>query len=248
VPGEARRDEIDAFVPGDGGVLRSMGIEGCVRLPLDLDLARLAAEIDALRPDDWLAPDGAGRDPVVQASVESFFAVGHPRGRRPLPPEDRPVLARLPALRALVREVVPASPTRTIVARLRPDSLLPVHTDTPRFFRGTLRLSVTVSVDGAQRLFCGGRWYDMRPGELWAIDNLRPHGLINRGTSPRINVIADFVPSAALRALVASGERGLGVRDDAAQADLERRTRTHYRRTRLRALRYELYKLLWRRG
>jgi kumamolisin len=230
--------------PPSEGVLRYLGYNGCVRLPLRVDAARLAAELDRLPDGAW---SRAGRDPIVQASVESFFAIGQPRGPRPVPPEDRPPLAHLPYLRELLRERIAAAPTRAIVARLLPHGFIPIHTDTPRFFRGTIRLSLQVAADGAQRLYCNGLWYDMAPGEVWAIDNLRPHAVRNRSQSARINVIADYVPSDELVRTLAAGEHGLGVADDVAQEEITLLTREHYRRNRWRSLRYELFKLLWRR-
>ena len=226
------------------GVLRHLGIAECVRLPLRVDAVRLHDELDALPVDAWGA---ASRDPVVQASVESFFALGYPRGPRPVPPDDRPVLARLPYLRQFGRDVVPASPTRAIVARLCAHGLIPIHTDTPRFFRGTVRLSVQVAAEGRQRLFCNGLWYEMAPGEVWAIDNLSRHGVHNTSAQARVNVLVDYLPSNELAGLIGAGERGLGVRDDAATEIIETLSRERYRRMRWRALRYEIFKRIWRR-
>jgi hypothetical protein len=227
----------------DRGVLRYLGCVGCVRLPIRIDAARLAAELAHLPAEAW---GRASRDPVVQASVESFFALGYPRGPRPLPPEDRPVLAHLPYLRYLLREVVVAAPTRAIVARLRPHGVIPIHTDTPRFFRGTVRLSMQVTADGIQRLFCNDLWYDMVPGEVWALDNLTPHGIYNSGAQPRINVLADYLPSDPLVHLIAGGEHGLGVEDQVGRQAIESMSRERYRKSRWRSIRYEVFKLLWR--
>lgn len=231
--------------PPDDGVLRYLGCDGCVRMPFTVDAARLAAELDRLPTDAW---GHASRDPVVQASVESFFAIGYPRGPRPVPPDDRPALAHLPYLRGLLRERIAASPSRAIVARLLPHGLIPLHTDTPRFFRGTVRLSLQVVADGVQRLSCNGLWYDMAPGEVWAIDNLRPHAIHNSGARPRINVLVDYAPSDELVRVIAAGDDGLGVTDAAAQQAIESMSRERYRANRWRSLRYELFKLLWRRG
>jgi len=231
--------------PPQEGVLRYLGCDGCVRLPFTVDAERLAAELSRLPAAAW---GRANRDPVVQASVESFFAIGYPRGPRPVPPDDRPVLAGLPYLRSVLRERIAATPTRAIVARLLPHGLIPMHTDTPRFFRGTVRLSLQVVADGVQRLCCNGLWYDMAPGEVWAIDNLKPHAIHNSGGRARINVLVDYVPSDELVAAIAAGEHGLGVADAAARAAIESMSRARYRANRWRSLRYELFKLLWRRG
>jgi aspartyl/asparaginyl beta-hydroxylase len=230
--------------PPRDGVLRYLGFDGCVRLPIRVDPAGVAAELDRLPVNAW---GQANRDPIVQASVDSFFAIGYPRGPRPVPPDDRPVLMQLPYLRRFLRETIAATPRRAIVARLRPHGLIPIHTDTPRFFRGTLRLSIQVAAEGTQRLFCNNLFYDMAPGEVWAIDNLKPHGLQNSGDRPRTNILVDYVPSNDLVHLVSAGEDGLGVRDEAAQRLIESLTRERYRANRWRSIRYELFKLLWRR-
>jgi len=231
--------------PPANGVLDYLGVDGCVRLPFDLDTARLAAEIAALPADVW---EKSSRDPIVQASVESFFAIGYPRGPKPLPPDDRPVMARLPYLRELLRGKVDAQPKRAIVARTVPRGFIPLHTDTPRFFRGTVRLSIQVLSDGVQRLYCDGLWYDMAVGEVWALDNLKRHALHHAGASPRINVLVDYVPTNALVAWLTRGERGLGVADPAATAEMEAMSRERYRRNRWRSVKYELFKLVWRRS
>jgi kumamolisin len=228
----------------DDGVLRYLGFDSCVRLPLRVDAVRLAAELARLPAAVWGRID---RDPVVHAAVESFFAVGYPRGPRPLPPDDRPVLLQLPYLREILHEIVPASPTRAIVARMQPHSLIPIHTDTPRFFRSTVRLSIQVDADGVQRLYCNGVWYDLAAGEVWAVDNLRPHGVDNAGGRMRTNVIADYLPSNALVALIADGDHALGMRDETTGRAFESTSAAHYRAHRWQSLRYELGKR-WRRG
>lgn len=226
------------------GVLHGLGYDGCVRLKLRVDAERVAAELQRLPADAW---GQASRDPVVQASVESFFAIGYPRGPRPVPPDDRAPLLQLPYLREILRERVEAAPTRAIVARLKAHGFIPVHTDTPRFFRDTVRLSMQIAADGPQRLYCGGQFYEMQPGEVWAIDNLQPHALHNHSAGPRINVLADYAPSAALIQMIADGDPGRGVVDAEAQRAIAELSRAHYRRNRWRSARYELFKLLWRR-
>lgn len=230
--------------PPEHGVLRHLGIDECVRLPLRVDAARIGEELAALPAEAW---GRASRDPVVQASVESFFAIGHPRGPRPLPPEDRAPLARLPYLRHVLRDLVPATPTRAIVARLAPHGLIPIHTDTPRFFRHTVRLSFQVAADGVQSLFCDGVSYAQQAGEVWAISNLVPHGVHNTGGGARINVLADYLPSQELVQLLARGERGLGVRDASATSTIEALSRERYRTHRWRGIGWELFKRVWRR-
>lgn len=242
-PAAARPLAFPTDPPPEHGVLRHLGIDECLRLPVRVDVPRLAAEIASLPDREW---GRASRDPVVQASVDSVFVIGHPRGPRPLPPEDREPLARMPYLRHVLRDLVPATPTRAVVARLAPHGLIPIHRDTARFFRHTVRLSFQVSADGVQSLFCDGVSYPQEPGEVWAISNLVPHGVHNAGDAARVNVLADYLPSPELVELLACGERGLGVHDAGATRTLEELSRERYRTHRWRGVVWELFKRAWR--
>jgi len=236
-------------LPGPGepapaaGVLRHLGLAGCVKLPLRVDAAALATELERLPRAVWSA---TVRDPVVLADVESFFVVGAPRGTSAPLPGTGP-LATLPALADVLHAVVPAPPVRAIVQRLRAGGMVPLHRDTHRHFARTVRVSICVAAGDAQGLFCDGAWYAMAPGEVWALDNLSRHGVLNDALVPRVNVIADYAPDAALLALLHASEQGRGVRDDAATATLTARSRRHYRARRWQSLRYELGKLFRRR-
>jgi len=225
------------------GVLRHLGLAGCVRLPLQVDAAAIASELERLPQDAWST---TARDPVVLADVASFFVVGAPRGSAAPAPGTGP-LAALPALAHVLHATIPATPVRAIVQRLRAGGMVPLHRDTHRHFARTVRVSICVAAGDAQGLFCDGAWYAMAPGEVWALDNLSRHGVLNDAPVPRVNVIADYPPDDALLALLHASERGRGARDDAATATLTARSRRHYRARRWQSLRYELGKLLRRR-
>jgi hypothetical protein len=229
--------------PPRDGVLRYLGYTGCVRLPLRVDAPRLADELACLPADTW---GQAARDPVVLGAVESFFAIGYPRGPKPLPPEDRPVLARLPYLRHILRDLLPGQPVRAIVARQSACGLVPIHIDTPRFFRGTVRVSIQVDAAGPQGFYCDGLRYDLAPGEVWALDNLRPHGIRNTGARARTSVIADLRPSAGLAQLLLAGAADQGQVDAAGVAELAAQSKRHYRQNRWRSWRYQIFRMLWR--
>lgn len=233
--------------PPRQGVLRQLGHRGCLRLPMTVDASGILAELAAISPDAWGL---AGRDPLVLADVASFFAIGHPRGARPMPSECSAVLEQLPLLRRLLRQQLPGEPRRAIVARQAAGGLIPLHRDTPRNFRGTVRLSIQLDADGPQAFFCDGLSYVLAPGEVWAIDNLRTHGILNAGRRPRLSVIVDLWPSSELELLLAAGEAGLGQADRSGHAQLVRLTRQRCGglAQRLQRLGWEVRKLLRRRG
>jgi hypothetical protein len=63
-------------------------------------------------------------------------------------------------------------------------------------------------------MFCRGRVYKMQPGEAWVLNNLGLHAVLNQDASEaRTHLICDFVPTPALLALIAAGERELGEPD-----------------------------------
>lgn len=227
--------------PPSGGTLRSLGFAGCVRLPLRFDAPRLAAEIDALPEEGW---ERGGPGPVVLATVDSNYVIGFQSDTRPCPPIDRPTLTRLPYLRELLRETIPAEATRARIACLYPQSVIPIHKDQQR--EGTIRLSLQVDAEGAPRFFAGGRWYDMAPGEIWAIDNAGPHGIHNSGQRKRTTIVADYVPSEDLVRLVAAGDHDLGREDGSALDRLLELTRERHRSRRWAYIRYGFVKR-WRR-
>jgi hypothetical protein len=229
--------------PPSDGVLRHLGFTGCVRLQVRVDAPRLYSEIAELPEEVW---QRAKPGPVVLASVRSLYAIGYQSATRPNPPEDRPALARLPVLHQVLRESIPAPAVRARIATLDGQGLIPIHTDAPRDFCGTVRLSIQVHSGGLQRFFCGGQWYEFRAGDVWVVDNLRPHGLSNPDASERISVIADYQPSNELVELIERGEHGLGRPDAAAQQQLEALTTQRHRQLRWAQLRYGLVKR-WRR-
>jgi hypothetical protein len=231
--------------PPEGGVLGYLGLSGCIRLPIRVDADRLAAEIRTLPADVW---DG-DRGPVVFATVASFFLIGHPRGSAETRSSvDRPMLANLPYLREVLREIIPARPSRAKVARQAPKGLLAIHTDDRKFFHPTVRISIQVEADGIQRFYSHGKWYPLRPGELWVLDNLNPHGMKNEGATPRISIITDYQPSDALVRLIGEGDHDLGVTDEAAERALEAMTKEQLRKLRWRGILYGFEKLWRRRG
>lgn len=229
--------------PPRHGILRQLGHRGCVRVPLQFDVSALRQELEALDPSAW---GRAGRDPLVLASVHSFFAIGHPRRRGAQASDDPGLLDSLPVLRRLLTEQLPGYPSRAIVARHLSEKLIPLHRDTPRYFRGSVRLSIQVDADGPQAFYCEELRYDFAVGEVWAIDNLQRHGIFNAGRRPRTTVIVDLAPSPQLEALLAAGNGGLGRQDPEGYSKLRRLTRQQCGGPvqRWQRLRWELKKLL----
>jgi hypothetical protein len=186
-------------------------IGGCVRLPLAVDAQRVASEVAALPESLWGTRGGRGG---VHDRAEAIFLRGYAPVEKGKPLEDRPPLELLPTIRRLIKETIPATPMRCVLARLAPGANVPAHADTGRYFERTLRLHVAVQTNPRVVMFAEGLSYHMAPGEVWALNNAGVHGVLNDDPAlPRTHLICDFLPSPGLVGLIAQGERELGVAD-----------------------------------
>ena len=197
-------------VPGQRPFDKMTLIGACVRLGITVDAARLAAEVDALPQELWGTTGGRVG---VQRSAEALFLRGYAPAEGDRPIEDRPTLGRLPYTRSIIEEQVPAAPLRCLLARLPGGASIAPHVDRGAYFAQTVRLHIAVSSHDRAFMHCAGECYVMRPGEVWALNNSVVHGVWNADASrARTHLIVDFLPSPALCALLAAGERTLGRR------------------------------------
>lgn len=195
-------------LPGQPLIDKASLIGACVRLALRFDAARLAAEVAALPSEYW---GTAGGRVGVHLRAESVFLRGYApaEGNRPI--EDRPALAQVPYARNIIYGQIPAPPLRCLLARLPAGAAIAPHIDRAPYFSQTVRLHVPIVTHEHAYMVCAGRCYVMRAGELWALNNSAQHGVWNADESrARTHLICDFLPTAALHALIATGEKELG--------------------------------------
>ncbi|MBM4197525.1 MAG: aspartyl/asparaginyl beta-hydroxylase domain-containing protein [Gammaproteobacteria bacterium] len=194
-------------LPGQPVLDKQSLIGGCLRLPLAVDAARLAAEIDALDPDVW----GSGGRVGVQRPAESLFLRGYAPAEGEKPIEDRPPLAALPYTREVLA-LPGAAPQRCLLARLPAQRIVALHIDElAPYFHQTIRIHVPVRTHENAWMVSAGRCYRMQAGEVWALNNCAEHGVWNADASrSRTHLICDFLPSPRLLELLARGERDLG--------------------------------------
>lgn len=198
-------------LPGQSFLDKSALIGGCVRLALRFDAERLAAEISALPPDAW----GTGGRVGVHRAAEALFLRGHAPAEGDLPVEDRPALSSLPLTSEIIHQRIPAPPMRCLLARLPGGARIPLHIDRAPYFAQTIRLHIAVTSHDRVFMYCAGRRYVMRPGELWALNNCAPHAAWNADpTLARIHLICDFLAAGPLLDWLAAGDRDLGDSDD----------------------------------
>lgn len=183
-------------------------VGGCVRLPLRTDHERLQAEVAALPAELWGTTDGRVG---VHAAADALFLRGYAPIEGDKPIEDRPVLDRLPYIRSLIEEMIPAPPLRAVIARLPAGAKITPHVDLSPYFQKSLRIHIPVETNEQVWMFSRGQPHQMRAGEVWVLNNCAQHAVWNRhSTLPRTHLICDFLPTAELIALIQQGDRNLG--------------------------------------
>jgi hypothetical protein len=195
-------------IPGQPRLDKAILVGGCIRLRLRVDAARLATEVDSLPAEAWGTTGGRVG---VHRAAEAVFLRGFAPADGDLPIEDRPSLDHLPYVRSIIETQIPASPQRCLLARVPAGASIAPHVDRAPYFAQTLRFHVAVTTHERAFMLCAGLCYVMCPGEIWALNNTAVHGVWNADeTRARTHLICDFLPTPALRALLASGERDLG--------------------------------------
>lgn len=195
-------------LPGQPLLDKHALVGGCVRLPLQVDAARLQAEVAALPSSLW---GGTGGRVGVHSAAEALFLRGYAPAQGPMPIEDRPVLDLLPYARYVIKELINAPPMRCLLARLPAEAVIAPHVDRAPYFSKTLRIHVPVETHELSWMVCAGEGYVMRAGEVWVLNNSALHSVWNQhSTLSRTHMICDFLASPALLGLLDRGERSLG--------------------------------------
>ena len=196
---------------------KSALIGACARLPLAIDAARLRAEVEALPETMW--ETRAGRLGPHDAARAIFLRGYAPAEGRHKPVEDREALAHVPYAHEIIVQRLGADPQRCLLARLPGGAVVPPHSDNGPYFLKTIRIHVPVITHDKVWMYSDGRIYNMRPGEVWALNNSAEHAVWNAdATLSRTHLICDYLPSPALLDLLARADRDLGRID----ADVEK--------------------------
>lgn len=182
-------------------------IGGCMRLPLEIDAERLQAEIAGIPTELWSTRGGRVG---VHSQVNAIFFRGYAPAEGDKPIEDREILQTLPYVREILA-MIPANPLRCLAASLKAEGVVAEHSDIGPYFQKTIRLHFPVTTNPQVTMFSNGMAYKMKPGEVWALNNIAPHRVLNEHkTSRRIHIICDFLPEESLLELLSKGQRDLG--------------------------------------
>jgi len=202
-------------LPGQPVIDKAALVGGCLRLPVQLDAARFAAEVAALPASLWGTQGGRVG---VHRAAEALFLRGYAPAQGDLPIEDREPLALLPYAREIIGKIIPAPAQRCLLARLPGGATIDPHIDRAPYFFKTLRLHFPIQTHDQAWMIAGPLSYLMKPGEVWVLNNSAPHAVWNADAEhSRTHMICDFLPTPALLQLMAAGDRNLGRRVDAVE-------------------------------
>lgn len=175
-----------------------------LRLPIDVDVDRLAAEVRGLERDFVrFAPgpfDVKGWDGIALISADGRVE----DTRSPAPSRFGPLpaapLARCPHHAELLASLgAPVLAARLLY--LEPDGLHALHRDPIGFPLGGIRIHLPVQSHPDVELWLGGERMCWAPGELWYGDFAYPHRLANPTDVMRVHLVVDLAITEAVLAL-----------------------------------------------
>jgi hypothetical protein len=180
-----------------------------LRLPLDFEPQRLAADMAAVASAGWTAH-------FVTQNYEGDWSVMPLRGpagaRHPVQMiysdpactdfADTPLLAATPYFRDLLGQF--ACPLLAVrLMRLAPGSVIKEHRDHDLAFEdGTVRIHVPVVTHDGVDFRLNGRQCVMPAGSAWYLRLSDPHSVANRGPTDRIHLVIDATVNGWVEALL----------------------------------------------
>jgi hypothetical protein len=180
-----------------------------IQLPFDFDVAKMQAEIEVLRPHNFLYYDVM---PLRAPAHEVDSTV-------PFPPPaddyadgtwtewlDTSSLKKSPYLSSVV-DVFKANTRVTLVRllRLAPGAVVKEHTDPTlglEVHKSVIRLTVPIVTNDAVAFFLNNELVPMRPGECWYLRLTDPHRIVNGSDKERINLTIDMEPNDWVRNMI----------------------------------------------
>lgn len=185
-------------------------LRACRLLPLQVDLERLRQEVSNLPAEVW----GNTRARVHRETL-SVFLKGHPPLMNLPEDPDQPVLKQCPYIRQLLYGLVSGAPGKCLLACLQPQGIVYPHMDAANeYFVRSFRLHLPVFTNVAVKFYCNGRFFRMNAGEVWAVNNLVPHAVINdHPEEARIHLIFDVFPDTAAIRMVSNAPEVQGQDD-----------------------------------
>lgn len=169
-----------------------------IRLPIQCDPLPLAAEVAELPASAWtrhFVPDNYKGDWSV-VPLRAPAGATHPIMQITSPPGctdwvETEFLSACPAIRAAL-DLLECELDAARLMRLGPGSEILEHRDhdlSAEYGMARLHIPLTTSPDVEFRV--NGQPVVMQPGDYWYLRLSDPHGVVNRGLTPRIHLVVD---------------------------------------------------------
>lgn len=81
---------------------------------------------------------------------------------------------------------------RMLLVKMNRNSFIPIHRDTGRGLVACHRHHIPLITNDKVKFYVDGQIENMKVGEVWEINNARPHGVKNHSVEDRIHIIADW--------------------------------------------------------
>lgn len=173
-----------------------------IQLPFNFDIAKMASEIEVLRPHNFIYYDVM---PLRCPAHEVDPSI-------PFPPPaddyadgkwtewlDTSSLKNSPYLSSVV-DTFKANTRVTLVRllRLAPGATVKEHTDPTlglEQHKSVIRLTIPIVTNDAVEFYLNNELVPMKPGECWYLRLTDPHRIVNGSPSERINLTIDMEPN-----------------------------------------------------
>lgn len=167
-----------------------------LRLPLEFDLARMQAELDAIGADEWIAHFNTGAYDKGWSCVPLRSAGGSARHIMPVdgePYRDTAVLERCPYLRQVIDSLACDKQSVRLMA-LAPGAVIKEHRDPGTALQeGLTRLHIPVQTSPDVLFTVDGEAVHFSAGRAWYLDASCRHAVHNAGTLPRVHLLIDCI-------------------------------------------------------
>lgn len=162
-----------------------------------LDAAALRACTDLQSDDAWRADPFRQENFAIHSDTETIYLI-YDRDFRHVSPTTLPKLQEFASAMQPFIDVVSERfahdgwVVRCVLAKLRAGGRIALHEDLGYSLRYSRRIHIPVITNANVKLTVGGESIHMEAGEIWEINNTRPHGAENPGPGYRVHLIIDW--------------------------------------------------------
>jgi Aspartyl/Asparaginyl beta-hydroxylase len=179
-----------------------MDIPSLVRCCGETEVAPLAAAIAAQGEEAWDEHKDRQKDYEVHRQTQSivllFANIDDWPEIRVLRQQgwDRLAGVAVPIMDSIIARWYPPGGRiiRAMVAKLPPGCRIDPHRDRHPSFSCGHRIHVPIATNTKVRFSVDGRPYNLQVGQVYEINNIKVHSVINKGSIDRIHFIFDYVP------------------------------------------------------